>query len=162
MRAYWGDATVDVSGSYYTSTAMAMEPKPPQGARLPVWIGGASPAALRRVGRLGDGWMGSTVGDDAGTKAAIAEIHRRAEEAGRDPAGIGLQMMVSAPTGDAAAKTFYADHDRVVRRVEEIRDLGVEWASLNATAIFQAGARSVAAMVDELRRLHDRLRDAVG
>ena len=162
LRSYWRDSQVDYRGRHYTSTAMAMEPKPPQGATLPIWVGGASPAALRRAGRLGDGWMGSVVGDDAGTRAAIAQIHRHAEEAGRDPAAIGLQMMVAPPPSDQAGKTFYADHDRVVRRVEAIGDLGVEWASLNATAIFQAGARSVEAIIDELGRLHERLRDAVG
>src|SRR5215213_2654377 len=64
LRAYWRDETIDFPGRYYSSTAMALEPKPPQGAALPIWIGGTSPAALRRVGQLGDGWMGSTVRDD--------------------------------------------------------------------------------------------------
>jgi hypothetical protein len=40
--------------------------------------------------------------------------------------------------------------------------MGFEWVSLNATAIFQAGARSVAAMVDALGRLHARLRAEIG
>ena len=50
----------------------------------------------------------------------------------------------------------------MVRRAEAIRDLGVEWTAVNATAIFQAGARSVTAMIDELGQLHGRLREAVG
>ena len=50
-------------GRHYRATAMGMEPKPPQGRRLPIWIGGASTAALRRVGRLGDGWLASRVTD---------------------------------------------------------------------------------------------------
>jgi hypothetical protein len=40
--------------------------------------------------------------------------------------------------------------------------MGFEWAALNATAIFQAGARSVDAMLDSLARLHGRLRAEVG
>ena len=43
------------------STAMGMEPKPPQGAALPIWVGGHSPAALRRVGQYGDGWLAALV-----------------------------------------------------------------------------------------------------
>jgi alkanesulfonate monooxygenase SsuD/methylene tetrahydromethanopterin reductase-like flavin-dependent oxidoreductase (luciferase family) len=141
---------------------MAMEPKPPQGAQLPIWVGGTSQAALRRVGRLGDGWMGSARSDDASVKSAMVEIARYAEDAGRDPAKIGMQLMLAPPPSDAAGKAFYNDHDRVLRRAEAIRDLGVEWTGVNATAIFQAGARSVSAMIDELGKLHGRLRETVG
>src|SRR5438552_17345934 len=57
LRAYWSEAHVNFAGKHYRATEMAMEPKPPQGGRLPIWIGGASDAAFRRVGRLGDGWL---------------------------------------------------------------------------------------------------------
>jgi len=40
--------------------------------------------------------------------------------------------------------------------------MGFGWVAINATAIFQAGARSVDAMTDALARLHDRLRAEVG
>src|SRR5215468_1418389 len=40
MRAYWGEVHVDFAGAHYRAVAMAMEPKPPQGRRIPVWIGG--------------------------------------------------------------------------------------------------------------------------
>src|ERR671922_522287 len=56
LRAWWSDPQVDFEGRHYQVTAMAMEPKPPQGRRLPIWIGGMSEAACRRVGQLGDGW----------------------------------------------------------------------------------------------------------
>jgi alkanesulfonate monooxygenase SsuD/methylene tetrahydromethanopterin reductase-like flavin-dependent oxidoreductase (luciferase family) len=141
---------------------MAMEPKPPQGARLPIWIGGASEAAYRRVGRLGDGWLASRVTDAASARAAIEAIHRHAEHAGRDPGSIGLQSMVAPPPRDAAGKTFYADHDAVVARVAALKAMGFGWVALNATAIFQAGARSVAAIVEQLGRLHARIRAEVG
>jgi hypothetical protein len=40
--------------------------------------------------------------------------------------------------------------------------MGFGWVAINATAIFQTGARSVDAMTDALARLHDRLRAEVG
>jgi hypothetical protein len=70
--------------------------------------------------------------------------------------------MLAPPPSDAGGKTFYAEHDRVVRRAVTVRDLGFEWTALNATAIFQAGARSVSAIIDQLGQLHGKLRDAVG
>ena len=162
LRAYWTDAEVSVASAHYPTVSMAMEPKPPQGARLPIWIGGLSEAAFRRVGRLGDGWLASRVTDAAGAREAIEAIHRNAEAAGRDPGAIGLQSMVAPPPRDAAGKTFYADHDAVVARVAALKAMGFGWVALNATAIFQAGARSVAAMTDQLATLHDRLRAEVG
>jgi probable F420-dependent oxidoreductase len=162
LRAYWGETRVDFSGAHYRAVAMAMEPKPPQGPRLPIWIGGHSEAAFRRTGQLGDGWAASRVSDGESARRAIDAIHRHAEKAGRDPALIGLQSMVAPPPRDAAGKQFYAEHDRVVARAAALRAMGFGWVSLNATAIFQAGARSVAAMVDALGALHGRLRAEVG
>jgi probable F420-dependent oxidoreductase len=162
LRSYWTDPEVSFQSRAYPTVAMAMEPKPPQGARLPIWIGGSSEAAYRRVGRLGDGWLASRVTDQASARAAIEAIHRHAEQAGRDPGAIGLQSMVAPPPRDAAGKTFYADHDAVVARVAALKAMGFGWVALNATAIFQAGARSVAAITEHLGRLHDRLRAEVG
>jgi alkanesulfonate monooxygenase SsuD/methylene tetrahydromethanopterin reductase-like flavin-dependent oxidoreductase (luciferase family) len=142
--------------------AMSMEPKPPQGGRLPIWIGGNSEPAYRRVGRLGDGWLASRVEDEAGARQALGSIRRHAEEAGRDPAAIGLQSMVAPPPRDAAGKGFYANHDAVLARVAALKAMGFGWVTLNATAIFQAGARSVDAISDELARLHDRIRAEIG
>jgi hypothetical protein len=48
-----------------------------------------------------------------------------------------------------------------VRRVVELRDMGFGWATLNATAIFQSGARSVDAMIENLRVLHQNIRAAL-
>src|SRR4029453_557484 len=85
LRAYWGDAEVSFESAHYPTVAMSMEPKPPQGARLPIWVGGNSEPAYRRVGKLGDGWLASRVEDEAGARSAIGSIRGHAEEAGRAP-----------------------------------------------------------------------------
>jgi probable F420-dependent oxidoreductase len=162
LRAYWSDARVDVTGPHYPMTAMAMEPKPPQGGRLPIWVGGLSEPAYRRVGRLGDGWLASRITDAASARQAFDAIRRHAEAAGRDPAAIGLQSMVATPPKDTEGKRFYAEPDRVVARVAELQTMGFGWVALNATAIFQAGARSVDAMIEALAALHGKVRSAVG
>ena len=162
LRAYWSDAEVSFESAHYRTVAMSMEPKPPQGGRLPIWIGGSSEPAYRRVGRLGDGWLAGRVTDADSARHAIETIRRHAEEAGRDPGAIGLQSMVATPPRDAAGKSFYADHDAVLARVAALKAMGFGWVTLNATAIFQAGARSVDAIIDALARLHDRIRSEVG
>ncbi len=162
LRACWAEQRIDFHGEHYSSTAMAMEPKPPQGGRLPVWIGGHSDRALRRVGEKGDGWLAPAITDAGEAGRAVQRIHACAEAAGRDPAAIGLQQMLELPPTDEAGKRFYQNLDQVEARAVAVREMGFGWGALNATAIFQSGARSVDAMIDVLERVHRRLRAALG
>ncbi|MFT7597529.1 MAG: putative F420-dependent oxidoreductase [Acidimicrobiales bacterium] len=161
LRAYWGDEVINHRGEFYDAEAIAMEPKPPQGASLPIWVGGTSKAALRRTGQLADGWMGMALGDDA-LATAMAEIRRHAEEAGRDPEAIGMQLMLAPPPVDEESKSFYKNLDTVAARAEKIQSMGFDWTAVNATALYQAGHRSVEAMTDQLGQLHTKIRAAVG
>ena len=162
LRAYWGEERVDHAGAFFTANAMAMEPKPPQGRQLPIWIGGAADAALRRVAERGDGWLATAITDAAVAAKCRAKIAGYAEAAGRDPAAIGYQMMLDVPPRDEAGKRFYAEPARVAARAAAVKAMGFEWGALNATAIFQAGARSVEAMEDVLGRTYEAIRSEVG
>ena len=57
-------------------------PRPWQKKGPPIWIGGRSEAALRRTGRLGDGWLVSSVSASE-VEQGIKSIRRHATEAGR-------------------------------------------------------------------------------
>ncbi len=164
IQACWRDERIDYDGAHYHSVAMAMEPKPPQGAELPIWIGGNSPAAFRRIGKYANGWLASQVTDGDFAKQAMDTIREAAVAAGRDPDAIGWQSMIAPPPrpGDAKAKSFYTEPDRVAARAADLKAMGFEGVALNATAIFQSGARSVEQMLDALQILHDRLRAEVG
>lgn len=155
LRSYWGDERVDYQLEHYSSLAMAMEPKPPQGKDLPIWIGGNAEAALKRVGEIGDGWLATAIEDPAIARRCKEKISGYAEAAGRDPEKIGYQMMLDVPPRDDEGKKFYQNLDRVVARAEAVENMGFEWGALNATAIFQAGARSIDAITDTLGKVHD-------
>ena len=164
LRAYWREERIEFESEHYPTEAMAMEPKPPQGGDLPIWVGGNTPPAFRRVGKYGDGWLASQVSDADFAKRAMDVIREAAVSAGRDPNAIGWQSMIAPPprAGDTAGKTFYAEPDRVAARVVELKEMGFDGVAVNATAIFQSGSRSVDAMLDALRAIHDRLREEVG
>ncbi len=164
LRVYWRDSTIDFDGAYYRAEAMGMEPKSPQGGDIPIWIGGNSEAAIQRTGRYGDGWLGNQITDADMAKRVMEAIKDATVKAGRDPERLGWQGMIAPPPrpGDTEAKMYYADHDRVAARVADLKSMGFEWAAINATAVFQAGARSIDAMIDALGTLHDRLRREVG
>lgn len=161
LRAYWQGGTVGYQGEHYDSCDMGMEPVSPQGAQLPIWVGGESKAALRRVARKGDGWMASGLTDEQAITMRQT-ILDQAEDYGRDPASIGMQLMLAPPPRTDADKKFYADLDRVEERSTIVAAMGFEWTAVNATAIFQAGARSVEAMIEQLQLIHDRIRNATG
>lgn len=158
LRHWFSESKVDFNGEYYQAVAMAMEPKSPQGAKLPIWVGGASPAALKRTGALADGWLGTAALKESTVLRALDTIRRAAEDAGRDPATIGLQQMLDQPPRDEAGKQFYKNDDHVIRRIAEVKAQGFQWGSLNATAMFQAGYRSIDALIDKLASMHARIR----
>ena len=162
LRAYWRDERIDYDGKHYQLEAMAMEPKSPQGERLPIWIGGNVERALKRVGEYGDGWLATAIEDMEIAKRCREKINRFAEAAGRDPSALGMQMMLDVPPRDEAGKQFYAKAENVIRRAALVKEAGFEWGALNATAMFQAGFRSVDAMIDQLGVLHDALRSELG
>src|SRR3989442_9556852 len=90
LRAYWSDAQVDFKGQHYQITAIGMEPKPPQGGRLPIWIGGRSERALRRGGGVGGGGLGNPPARAAGGRPPVGTDHRDGGAAGPGPQFIGL------------------------------------------------------------------------
>ena len=158
LRQYWSEESVTADSKYYQFEAIAMEPKPPQGAGLPIWIGGGAEAALRRVGELGDGWLATAQMKDEQVVQAKARILQYAEDAGRNPGELGFQMMLDTPPRDDAGRGFYADKDRVLAAADRIHGFGFEWMTVNMTAIFQAGARTLEAMIEQIGEVHDTLR----
>jgi len=155
LRAYWRDEHVTFSGEHYQIDDMAMEPKPPQGGSIPIWIGGTKPPALRRVARLGDGWMAMTVPGDSPIENRIADLHKFAEQAGRDPATIGMQMSLSpGPLDKEKRKRFYADLDLLKEQANALQVLGFDQISIDCVPIFQLGFRSSDAMIDHLEQIY--------
>jgi alkanesulfonate monooxygenase SsuD/methylene tetrahydromethanopterin reductase-like flavin-dependent oxidoreductase (luciferase family) len=60
---------------------------------MPVWFGGRSEAALRRVGMLGDGWLGSAVSPEE-VRAVVPRVHAIARAAGREIEGDHFGVIV--------------------------------------------------------------------
>ncbi len=72
---------VSFDGEFFQVSQVRLGPRPAK--RLDVWLGGTAPAALRRAGRLSDGWLGSfhTPAQALASRLAIQEA---AAEAGRE------------------------------------------------------------------------------
>ncbi len=100
MQALWAEPHVSFKGSWHTIDDAGINPRPRLG-KVPLWYGGHAEATLRRVVKWGDGWMPLAYPPGEEARAAFAKLRRYAEEAGRDPATIGIDTRVSA-AGDEA------------------------------------------------------------
>jgi probable F420-dependent oxidoreductase len=104
LRAVLTEPSVDFTGEFMTVRAASIGPRPDP--PLDIWLAGHAPGALRRIGRLADGWLGSFMSpEDAGR--AVESIKEAAAEAGREiePDHYGISLSVAEgeiPPGIAA------------------------------------------------------------
>jgi probable F420-dependent oxidoreductase len=128
MRACWTENQVTFAGQYYRLEPVYCEPKPTRS--IPVWIGGNSRAALRRTGRLGDGWLGGTLDPEA-VRAAVARARAEAHAAGRDPAsltfatsGVLLQIL-DQPLERASRRYLRGTPEEIAEHLRELERAGI-------------------------------------
>jgi probable F420-dependent oxidoreductase len=114
LRALLEQPLVDFAGEFHTvrSATVGPHPDPP----LDIWLGGSAPAALRRIGRLADGWLGSFLTPDEAGRARET-IQAAARDAGREiePDHFGISLAVATdgipPDLVAAARARRPDTD---------------------------------------------------
>jgi len=85
LKAIWQDGVVDFDGEFYRVPPARVEPRPVQRPHPPILLGGGAESALRRVGRIADGWISASRHDLRTIGADIAVMKQAAEQAGRDP-----------------------------------------------------------------------------
>jgi probable F420-dependent oxidoreductase len=105
LRSVLEQQDVAFEGDYFAVSSVGVEPRPVN--PLDIWLGGSAPAAFRRIGQLGDGWLGSFLTPDE-ARGGREQIQRAAAEAGREIEvdHFGINLAVSdgdMPEGLAAA-----------------------------------------------------------
>ena len=84
MKAIWTEDEASYHGKHVSFDPIWSWPKPAQKPHPPIVVGGNGPRVLDRVLRFGDEWMPNRIGDDDALLERIAELQRRADEAGRE------------------------------------------------------------------------------
>jgi probable F420-dependent oxidoreductase len=111
LRRLWREDAVRHQGRFFRLGPVTLEPKPARPGGPPIWVGGRSPAAMRRAGRLGDGYV-STMTSVERYRANLEEILRHAEASGR----------AERPFATAALlfTVLDADRERAAARAAEV------------------------------------------
>ncbi len=120
LRRLWTEQLLNFEGQWHTIPDAGINPLPVQ-RPIPIWFGGHADVVLRRMARLGNGWMPvfRTAQDAA---PALEKLEQYLQENGRSPAEFGLEPRLHWQHGDL---------DFLVKRLEEWKAAGATHISLN-------------------------------
>ena len=90
LHALWTQDPVEFAGEFYTVPRSHTGLLPVQRPHPPVLVGGAAPTALRRAGRLAQGWISSSRQDLGRIGESVALVREGARDAGRDPDAVRI------------------------------------------------------------------------
>ena len=151
MRALWTNETISYQGQWHTITDAGINPLPIQ-RPIPILFGGMSDNVMRRIAKMGDGWLPQFegFGEDGATpneegRRLIAKLHGYIAEAGRQPGDVAIEgrVKLGERTPEACAGEVAA------------------WAELGATEVtlntMGAGLDSPAAHMDAIGKFMNAL-----
>jgi len=120
LRSLWQNELITYEGKSHKVTDAGINPLPPEGS-IPIWFGGTADIVLKRVARLGDGWM--PVGKpDESRQLMIEKLTGYLREEGRDIGDIGIESWVTLKD--------LSDSD-VQNEIDGWRNLGATHLSVN-------------------------------
>lgn len=128
LRTLWTDEVVAHEGEFYRVPPTRMEPKPVQRPHPPILLGGTAEPALRRAGRLCDGWVSSSKADLTTIGESVAIVRAAAEEAGRDPAALRFVcrgVVRVRPAGDVDRTPLTGTLDQIRGDLHALAEQGI-------------------------------------
>jgi probable F420-dependent oxidoreductase len=141
LRALWADSAINFDGRWHRVDNAGIKPLPVR-RRIPVWFGGDAEATLRRVGRLGDGWLPQRAPDET-VRGMLDRVREYATAAGRTPEEIGVEPRLTLARVPEADRAGFA---------AGWRDLGATHLCVNTMGL------GLARPDDHIRVLQDVLR----
>ena len=169
IRALWTQDNVSYHGKFYNIDNATMTPKPVQKPSLPLWMGVGHPDAVRRAGRLADGWMGSGGSSIAAFGSSVPILRESLAEAGREVEGFPISKRIFMavdekperaraelhrwftevyrnPAGTEASG-IYGTPEQVRERLEEVIALGANHLMLNPVSQYREQVEALAEII---------------
>ncbi|NTY63621.1 TIGR03619 family F420-dependent LLM class oxidoreductase [Mycolicibacterium sphagni] len=128
LQEWWTTTPVSWESEFFSLPPVHADLRPVQAGGPPIWIGGASEAAMRRVGRSGTGWLGVEGLQDEVTDRLWSIARRAAQDAGRDPDELKKAMRINLEPGTSVGA--------VLERLERLSESGADEAIVDAFAMF--------------------------
>lgn len=138
LRLLWTQPLVTFSGQWHTIPDAGLNPLPVQ-RPIPLWFGGHADAALRRMAKLGDGWLVNHPPEQA--KPELENLDHYLSEAGRSRANFGVEARISYGDGNSAGW---------VSLLQEWQSLGATHISFNTMG---AGLANAAAHMEAICKI---------
>jgi alkanesulfonate monooxygenase SsuD/methylene tetrahydromethanopterin reductase-like flavin-dependent oxidoreductase (luciferase family) len=141
LRSLLDEQAESFTGDFYSTDGLSLEPRPRRATGPPIWIASwGSPAGLRRVARLGDGWLASGYNTTpARFRESLASLNARLGAAGVNrgafPNGIAtMWLYVTQARADAERMLRDVLAPMLGRPVDELRDLALPIGSAEQCA----------------------------
>ena len=146
MKVAWTNPNPFYEGKFVKFSNVDTDPRPIQKPHPPIWIGGESTAALKRVIALGDAWypFGSNPKfrmDKLETfTARLAVLHQLSEKTGRDPSTINLSYNCAFHSArpsehiEGGRQTFTGSPEQRAEDFRDFADAGVQTMIVNVSA----------------------------
>jgi probable F420-dependent oxidoreductase len=156
FKQLWTASPASFEGRFYRYADIRAEPFPLQKPHPPIWVGGHSPAALRRTARHGDGWH--PVGAIAASplppqemRAHLDTLKRLTEAEGRDFTALTISYKAplydaSIPDRDGTRRSFSGRPDEIAGDIRSFAAIGVH------ELIFDFRGESLAVSIERLQR----------
>ena len=162
LEALWTADPVEFAGEFYSVPRSHTGPRPVQRPHPPVLVGGAAPAALRRAGRLAQGWISSSGQDLSRLRESVETVRDGARTARRDPAAVQIlvrglvELLDEEPAGPR--RPLSGTRAQVLDDLAGLRAQGVTEVFLDLNFSARVGSPDVDA--DEALRYAERVLDA--
>jgi probable F420-dependent oxidoreductase len=142
LRTLWSDTAITFFGRWHAVENAGINPLPVR-RQIPVWFGGGAEATLRRVARLGDGWMPQRP-PDGRAQGMLERLRGYAHQAGRGPADIGIEPRLNL---DRTPADGWADY------IAGWRELGATHLCVNTMGLGHAAVDDHIASLRAVREI---------
>jgi alkanesulfonate monooxygenase SsuD/methylene tetrahydromethanopterin reductase-like flavin-dependent oxidoreductase (luciferase family) len=119
FKALWTEDNPRLDGEFFRFRDVGFAPKPVQKPHPPIWVGGDSPGAFRRVVTLGDGWHATSKAPTQ-FREALGRLQAVADKHKRDITTIDLSVRYGLPDALIAAGP-----QRVIDELAEYKRIGL-------------------------------------
>jgi probable F420-dependent oxidoreductase len=128
LHEWWTTNPVSWDSEFFSLPPVHADLRPVQAGGPPIWIGGVSEAAMRRVGRSATGWLGVDFLPAEVIDPLWSLARQAAQEAGRDPDALKKAIRINVEPGTSV--------DSLADKLKRFADSGADEAFVDVYALF--------------------------